>query len=517
MIESPEFRKGWQYASELQGTQLATNVGKQYIDSIVTEIDKLSNSINSYSGSKQSPAVLGGFIAEEWQAGTFNINAIAAESAHKAFVEKSTEQASVDVSTSFGTDYSLKYYYSSDASVRAQAKNVLQNYHEYLSSAKSRGTSTPMSFEEYLLKYGYSDDLPSLLTSVYNGQGRIIPADQLEEGIKKLQRMIASEAARDTENRILNMHNYEETLKNLSDRIRSSDGIESIPLSKKEAEAIAALCKDGKFKPEDFGITLDSTVTSQYILNQALKGGMTASVLTLAIQLVPCVVTLLHDLIAKGKINVDEIKRDGLKCTSSSIKSFILGFLSCGIYTSCRAGKVASSLVSINAPVIGTIVSFTMEIVNVCFSTALGKTSTEELRYTLTKDLIITCSSLIGGGIAVAILPMISGIAFALGSMIGSITASIITNIGEKVIISLCVNTGYSLFGIVKQDYELPVDILKQMGVNINEIERMKINYSNVNRSNIQRNAPSYNKVNRVKIVVLRRGVIAFHKIGYVQ
>ena len=86
MIESPEFRKGWQYASELQGTQLATNVGKQYIDSIVTEIDKLSNSINSYSGSKQSPAVLGGFIAEEWQAGTFNINAIAAESAHKAFV-----------------------------------------------------------------------------------------------------------------------------------------------------------------------------------------------------------------------------------------------------------------------------------------------------------------------------------------------------------------------------------------------------------------------------------------------
>ena len=129
MIESPEFRKGWQYASELQGTQLAANVGKQYIDSIVTEIDKLSNSINSYSGSKQSPAVLGGFIAEEWQAGTFNINAIAAESTHKAFVEKSTEQASVDVSTSFGTDYSLKYYYSSDASIRAQAKNVLQNYH----------------------------------------------------------------------------------------------------------------------------------------------------------------------------------------------------------------------------------------------------------------------------------------------------------------------------------------------------------------------------------------------------
>ena len=101
MIESPDFRKGWQYASELQGAQLATNVGKQYIDSVVAEIEKLSNNINSYSGSKQTNAVLGGFIAEEWQAGTFNINAIAAESAQKAFVEKSTEQATVDVSNTF--------------------------------------------------------------------------------------------------------------------------------------------------------------------------------------------------------------------------------------------------------------------------------------------------------------------------------------------------------------------------------------------------------------------------------
>lgn len=359
--------------------------------------------------------------------------------------------------------------------------------------------------------------MASLLTSVYNGQGRIIPSDQLEEGIKKLQRMIAFESARDTENRILNLRNYEDTLKQLSDRIRNSDGIESVPLSKADAEAIAALCKESDFKPEDFGISLDSTVTSQYILNQALKGGMTAAALTLAIQIVPSIVTLIHSLLDKGEIQIDVLKQEGFECISSTVKSFILGFISCGIYTSCKTRKIAPMLSSVNPSVIGTIVTFSIEVVKECFDVALGQKSLEELRCNLTKDLIISCSSLIGGGIAATLLPAISGIAFAVGSMIGSITASVITNIGERVIVSLCVNTGYTLFGIVKQDYKLPMGVLKEMGFTISEIDRVQVNYANVDRISVDRNSVSYNKVRRVRTIMLRRGVIAFHKVGYIK
>lgn len=517
MIDSLDFRNGWKYSGQLQGAQVASNIGKDYIDNVISEIDKLADKINSYSGSRQNKAVLGGFIAEEWHAGTFNIKAAAAESTQKAFVEKSTEQASVDISTSFGMDYSLKYIKNADGSVKAQAKNVLQNYHEYLSSAKSRGTSKPMSLEEYLQKYGYSDDMSTLLTSVYNGQGRIIPSDQLEEGIKKIHHMIATESARGTDSRIQNMHNYEETLRNLSDRIKGNDGVESVPLTKSEAEAIATLCRDGKFKPEDFGISLDSAITSQYILNQALKGGLTASVLTMAIQLVPDIINILHDFIAKGEIDTEKVLKEGFEGISSGIKSFILGFISCGIYLSCKTGKLTKSLTSVNASVIGTIVAFSVEIIKECFNVALNKKSVEELRYVLTKDLIISCSSLIGGGIATVLLPSLNGIAFAIGSIIGSVTASIITNVGEKIIVSLCVDTGYTLFGIVKQDYELPIGILKQMGLSINEVDRVKVNYATVNRNNVTRNVVSYNKVNRVKTIVLRRGVIAFHRVGYIK
>ena len=42
-----------------------------HIDEAIAEIEKLSDSINSYAGSNQNNAVLGGFIAEEWHAGRF--------------------------------------------------------------------------------------------------------------------------------------------------------------------------------------------------------------------------------------------------------------------------------------------------------------------------------------------------------------------------------------------------------------------------------------------------------------
>ena len=59
--------------------------------------------------SNQTDAVLGGYLAEHWHAGTFNINAAATESLHRAKTLGSTEYASVDIATNFGQSYSSKY------------------------------------------------------------------------------------------------------------------------------------------------------------------------------------------------------------------------------------------------------------------------------------------------------------------------------------------------------------------------------------------------------------------------
>ena len=183
----------------------------------------------------------------------------------------------------------VKYIRTYDESVKAQAKNVIQAYHEYLSKPRK---GEAISFEQYLEQYGYikdvnvkkliedyksflaesekdssmtleqfiklhtgEHDITTLLTSVYNGQERLIPTDQIQEAIKYLKREIAKEGGKDTSNRAAVLANYQETLEKLVDRISDGQGAESVPLTKEEAEAIAELIKEGKFRPEDFGIT----------------------------------------------------------------------------------------------------------------------------------------------------------------------------------------------------------------------------------------------------------------------
>ena len=515
-MNSKDLERGWNYVQGLEGAQIADFVGHVYIEKVTEAIEKMEQAINSYAGSQKGVPQLGGEIAEEWIAGTFNIRAVAAESAHRAVVEKSLEHASVDISTNFGEEYSLKYLKNADQSVKAQAKNVIQNYHEYLRQAKANGTKSPMTFEEYLTRYGYSDNLEDLLMSVYKGQGRIIPSDQFEDGLRKLRQLIATESARGGEARLANMKNYEETLRTLSDRIKDGKGVESVPLSKEESHVIAELCKSGDFKPEDFGITLNAEVTREYILNQALKGGITAAVITLALQLVPDVLALLSALIKGKKIKPNQLRDSGLHTISAGAKGFIVGGLSCGIYTACKAGKLGANLTKVEPGVIGTIVAISFNMMLETLDYECGKTDNLEYKYKITRDIIVSASSMAGGTISTAVLPVANALCFVIGSIIGSVTAAVAMSLSDRILVSLCVSTGFTLFGLVRQDYQMPDEILKGMGLNVIELERINPHVSTFSISKPNTVSFSVSKPNYVDIKILKRGIIAFHTVGYV-
>lgn len=516
MVDKGELERGWRYVGMMGGTQASEFVGHQYIMKVADTIDDLENAINSYTGSSKGIPQLGGEIAEEWVAKTFNIKATAAGSIHKAFVEKSVKHASVDVSTNFGKGYSLKYLKYADQSVKAQTKNVIQNYHEYLSQAKAHGSKSPMSFEDYLARYGYIDDLEDLLMSVYRGQGRIIPSDQLEEGLRKLRQLISTESARGGDTRLANLRNYQETLQLLSDRIIDEEGIESIPLTKNGSHAIAELCKTGDFRPEDFGITLDSEITREYILNQALKGGITAAVITLAIQLVPELLNLIDCLIKEKRIQSSELKQFGLDALSSGAKGFIIGGISCGIYTACKAGKLGAGLSRLQPGTIGTVAAISFNVMIETYEHTKGMSTDQEYKCKITRDLMISAASIAGGSTAVAALPIANAMAFVIGSMIGSVVASVTTSLSERILISFCVSTGYTLLGLVEQDYRLPEDVFKGMGLSLADLRRIKPNETKLLTVSLNKTSLSSSKLNTVDIQILKRGLISFHTVGYV-
>ena len=91
-----------------------------------------------------------------------------------------------------------------------------------------------------------------------------------------------------------------------------------------------------------------------------------------------------------------------------------------------------------------------------------------------------------------------------------------IYNIGKKKLISFCVDTGFTCFGLVEQNYELPNEVLNDLGVEIAPISRTQIERIDVLRSETAITAIDKAEYETIDITVLRRGVIGVNRIGYI-
>ena len=149
------------------------------------------------------------------------------------------------------------------------------------------------------------------------------------------------------------------------------------------------------------------------------------------------------------------------------------------------------------------------------FEYSKGNMDVQEYKYHITRDVIISVSSIVGGSIAVAVLPFANAISFMIGSMIGSVLASVSISMGEKILVSFCVDTGYTLFGLVKQDYQLPEAVLKNLGFNMAQLNNASVNKVNISRATLNRASFRKAELNRVDIIILKRGIISFNKVGY--
>ena len=187
-------------------------------------------------------------MLEEWGAGTFNVDAVAADSADRASVLHSTLKDSVDIQLDSGEAYSAKSYVTAEKTAKAQARFSPESGH-----------------------------------ASYHDQGRLVPSDQLSDAKATAHR----EALRNQPIRSDVSDAYAETESRLTDTIKNEKGVSSKSASRKELEDIAHESKEQKFKAEDHGVTADSAINTEYMLKQALKAGYTTAAITVAFQLAP--------------------------------------------------------------------------------------------------------------------------------------------------------------------------------------------------------------------------------------
>lgn len=498
MAELQDVRYGWDFMAKLMGADLAgqraftdfTVAATQNqqiafenmrIDEINAAIDELAKSINEHPHLNLGVEQFKGFVAEEYHAGTFNLDAIRQGSEHRAFTLQDNGYGSVDIDTNFGKQYSLKY------------ANTAQDAEAY-QAVLDRDTRLPK----------------------YHEQDRLIAAEQVDEA----KAWATRRAARDSLTRQDVSASHAETHEHLVGKVSDGEGIESRELSVKESKAIAREAKDGGFDPEKHGISKEAHLAEVRVayLDQALKAGLTAATITAITQLVPELYKAVDYLIKHGEIDINQLKKSGGKVITASGEAFLRGSIAYGVQMALQEGLFGETLKNANPTIVGVVVTIVLGTIKNSIMVAAGKMTAKQMGMQFVDTLVVSSGYLvsmkIGGLIAQAFFPELPGIGYAIGSLLGC-SLAVVYNIGKNKLISFCVDTGFTCFGLVEQNYELPDEVLKEMGVDTVSVGRAKVKTSSVTRvqptTNINR--ASYETID---ITVLRRGIIGVNKIGYV-
>lgn len=500
------FNEGYNFIIQQTGAQAAAYRGGQYVQDVNNEISNLYKSLNAFNGFNTKTNILKGDIAEFWHAGTFNINAVASGVESRTFVERSHDFASPDINSNFGKLFGLKYYKNGVASARQQAKSVFERFNEY----KAKGG--PNSLEKFLQERGFTDDTV-INDPIYSGQVRVIPKDQLETACEWLKHKIEKESAIRPEQ----VERYKETLKMLSDRLSDGKGTESIPLSDAEAKALAELAKKGDITYEQLkamGVSADEVIRFEYLAKQAFNAGLTAGIISVVLKVAPEIYKAIDYLIKTGQLDPEQFQRIGFAALKGASEGFVRGSVSAAVTIACQSGMLGNIAESISPSVIGMATVITLNTMQNAFKVANGEMTTFELSQELIRELIVSSTALVTGSIVQTFIA-IPIFGFMIGSFIGSVIGSFAYNCGYNAFISFCVDTGFTMFGLVKQSYILPKEIVELIGVNVFEYD--KFEYYEFEYDKFEYNKFNYEKfeLETLGIHILRRGVIGVNEIGY--
>ena len=394
----------------------------------------------------------------------------------------STEYASVDIATNFGQSYSSKYMGTSEQSATAQA-------------AYSRDLGAPK----------------------YQGQEQVVPSDQLDGAIA----VAKQRAMKNADSRPEVASSYEYTSQHLTDRISDGEVVESKPLSKKESIALAKKVKEKgeDLSGEDVGVSFSNSVTNREIFKKIMDAGYSAAFVTVAMQLAPDIYKAIDYLIKNKKINLQQVKQMGLKAISSGTEGFLRGSISCALYMWCVQGKFGETFKQVNPSILGTIVSVVLETAKNSILVAAGKMSAKQMGDRFIDSVIVSSGFLVGQKIGIAIGTLLNFqvpvVGYLIGSLIGT-AFSVVYQIGKKKLISFCVDSGFTCFGLVDQDYSLPESVLKGLGIDVIDIPRTEVPTTNLQRTEV-RSQLSSTPLETINISMIKRGIISVNKVGYIQ
>lgn len=513
--------KGYDEFNKVVSSQASLSVNDRwattYLSSINDGIQSLSDDMKKYY-LNQNPQ-LKGYVVEDLVRGSFNIDALSKRTGEYCWTPSAIDFASVDVQADWGDSYQLKFYDSGKHSAFAQSVTYRLEYQVFLNKLRQRGAPA-ISLQDYLKQRGIDPNInPDL--PIYQAQAALIPTDQIPDAIQSLTSEINLAESRGD---LVRAERFRSTLLRLTDRIRSPKGAESLPLTEEESRQLAECARIGKFDPSRYDLTLAKKADYLYLCQGIALAGLSSSIVSSVLKAAPDIAKAFFSLIQEGYVSAEDFERIGSQLKTGAKEGFIRGSAVAALKDICTLGYFGEELqkaaLDIGNPTFNNVavvfVTVMLDTIADSIKKNKGEMSAQEYAYRLEKRIYICGFSVALGTAVQGFMPFAPVLGYVLGSFIGSVLGGVSYEIKEKFFISLCVEKGYTFFGLVEQDYTLPESILRKIGIKVFEPKVYETSHYSMTPFTIKEYQITRYKMKTLEYEFLRRGVISVRKVGYV-
>jgi hypothetical protein len=460
------FQRDFRNASDNLGGGVAAGDVDAYSKRVELELECVVMEMLRLADNEKLLHYAKGDVAEAWHAGTFNVDSVRRGADSSAYAPRDTSPVDVVV-RSGGTNEAaqLKYYRSPEDTAKA--------------------ISHP--------KYATLEQ-------------KIVPSDQLD----KVRDAAARLAAKNAVNRPEVADAYSHTRDTVADRLRL-DGTESRPLSERAAcDIVKDIRNKGQLDRDELGLTPQQVIQWEDVLREAMTPAIRAAVLSAAIQAAPHLIAIARKALETGEIEASDFSQLARELPTTLLRSGIAGGLSATLVGAARIGAFGPGIQFIEPTMVAAAVTLAISSFTTSFQAACGQITWPVAAARISQDGLVLASAMSGAALGQALIPIP-----LLGAMVGNIAGAVVGRLAVDqvggVVLGLAVETGWTVFGLVKQDHQVPAHLLKAAGWSVIDIHRFQ-----PRQFSVRTFQPMMFHPRTINVQCLRRGVVAFGHIGYI-
>ena len=447
------------FGGNLAGQQAGAQVDA-YAERVEGALDVMIQRMRDLACNEKGIHYAKGDVAEAWHAGAFNVDAMRRGIDARATLPRDASEIDIVLNGSRDASAQVKYYRNPDA------------------TAKAIGAP----------KYAEVDQ-------------KIVPADQIND-VRIAARGLADKNAV-TRPEVAAAH--ENTFETVDDRIRM-DGAESLPLTEREAlELVKQLRENGDIDRERFGLSQQQVLKMHDIVRECGSAAVRAAAISAALHVAPYLLEIAIKTWETGEIRAKDFEPLARSLPGTMLRSGMAGGISASIVGyAARAG-----LQRLDPTLVAACVALGISAVETSFDVARGNTTWPVAAKRISDDALVLAIAAGGGALGQTFIP-IPVLGALIGNLVGGFVARVLLEKRDRAVLGLAVDTGWTFFGLVTQDYTVPPDILEAAGWKVFEPQRFV-----PQRFEFKRFEPLLFEPKKIEMNVLRRGVVSINRIGY--